>query len=214
MIINTTVITNRIRAMADDGGLGVQLCEEKVAATSGTVIYLERPKFDWSTDQLTMWESDAYHEIGHCAPANKDIFDIIHENDIHMQSRLGVCLNVLDDLRQEWEQYGRYAGRDRVMGEGNYLVMKGHIARDMFKPDKDDEGIEFMSACFGYMTSVFEWYPAMSGMTDQVLRAMPTPAREKAELLIEHDDEICESLTKPVPEIRARFSSFTVTEVK
>ena len=83
--------------MDDDGGLDVQLCEEKVAATSGKTIYLERPKFEWDKEKLTIWESSAYHEIGHCAPANKDIFDIIHGHGIHMKSRLGICLNVLDD---------------------------------------------------------------------------------------------------------------------
>ncbi len=190
MIINSTVITNRVRAMADDGGLDVQLCEEKVAATSGTVIYIERPKYGWSKDQLTIWESDAYHEIGHCAPANKDIFDIIHEKKIHMKSRLGLCLNVLDDLRQEWEQYGRYAGRDRVMGEGNYLVMRNHIKDGTLDNPEGDEGIEFMSTCFGYMTFVSEWYPAMSGMTARVSDACSPKVQETIIKLIDHDDEI------------------------
>jgi len=190
MIVNTSVITNRIRAMAGDRSLTLNLCEEKIAATSGKVIYLQRPHFDWTKDQLTIWESSAYHEIGHCAPNNRDIFDIIHEHKVHMKSRFGLALNVLDDLRQEAEQYGTYTGRDRVMGEGNRLTMDEHIDSGRLEDTDDDEGKAFLAACFGYMTYVFEWYPAMAGMYDRILGAVTPAVREKIEHLVDHDDEI------------------------
>ncbi len=191
MIINTIVITNRVRAMAEDAGLTVQLCDERIAATSGTVIYLERPKYNWTPEQMTIWEAGDYHEIGHCSPANKDIFKIIKEKKIHMKSRLGLCLNVLDDLRQEKEQFGRYAGRDRVMGEGNYLVMRNHIKDKTFDYEGPvDDGKTLIASCMGYMTHVFEWYPEMSGMTERIRKALPKPAAEMMDKLIEHDAEI------------------------
>jgi len=176
--------------MANNGSLSVVLCKEHIAATSGTVIYLQRPKYDWDKDRLCIWESDAYHEIGHCAPNNKDIFDIIHKHEIHMASRFGKCLNCLDDLRQEWEQYGKFRGRDRIMGEGNMLCFKGHVDKNRYQnPDKDD-GVKFITILMGYMTYVFQWYPAMAGRYDSMLKATEPEARKMIEKLVKHNEEI------------------------
>ncbi len=190
MIISATVIANRVRALAGDAGLKVQLSEQDVACTDGTTIFLKRPSWKWSKEQLVMWEGNAYHEVGHCAANNRDIFDVIHNTPVHMASRLGKCLNALDDLRQEHEQYGRFTGRDRIMGESNRLMMDGHVENKMFDQTSADGGIEFLQVVFAYMTFVMEWYPAMAGATNQVLDQLRPETMTQLQTLIEHDDEI------------------------
>lgn len=190
MIINTVVMTNRIRALAEDSGLQLQLCEEDIAATTGDTIYLKKPSFDWSDDDRTVWESNAYHEIGHCSPNNKDIFKVIRDKKISMRSRLGKCVNALDDLRQEHEQYGRFAGRDRVMGDGNRLMMLKQINHQLLSKPSEDPDINLLKVLFGYMTNVFEWYPAMAGMAAQVRNKLSPDLQDKLDILLDHDDEI------------------------
>ena len=190
MIISATVITNRVRALAGDAGLKVQLSDQDIACTDGTTIFLKRPSWKWSKEELVMWEGNAYHEVGHCAKNNRDIFDVIHNTPVHMASRLGKCLNALDDLRQEHEQYGRFTGRDRVMGESNRLIMDGHVETKMFEQTSEDGGIEFLQVVFAYMTFVMEWYPAMAGATNQVLDQLRPETMSQLQTLIEHDDEI------------------------
>ena len=190
MIISATVITNRVRALAGDAGLKVELSDKDIAATDGTTIFLKRPSWSWTKEELIIWEGNAYHEVGHCSPANKDIFDVIHNKPVHMASRLGKALNALDDLRQEHEQYGRFSGRDRVMGESNRLMLTDHVKSGMFERDDGDEGIAFMQVLFAYMTFVMEWYPAMAGVTDKVLEKLPPAVMGQLQTLIEHDDEI------------------------
>ncbi|MEK0326934.1 MAG: hypothetical protein QQN63_14650, partial [Nitrosopumilus sp.] len=79
---------------------------------------------------------------------------------------------------------------DRIMGEGNALVINSHIDNKKFLKPEKDEGVRLMSALLGYMVKVQEWYPAMAGMYSKILRNMSPDAVKLVEKLVEHDDEI------------------------
>ena len=190
-IFNNIVTVNRIRALAEDKGLQLVLRDEPIACTSGTTIYLQRPSWDATDEELTMLEGNTYHEIGHCAPRNKDVFDLIKDKKISMESRLGAALNALDDVRQEDEQLGKYAGRDRVMGDSNKLCTDKQIEKGAFSHTHTDDGIKFHQNCLGYMTYKFaDMYPACAGGPSRIDRTLSPEVRDSLNMLKAHDSEI------------------------
>lgn len=196
-LVSIKAVENRIRALAQDTGLSLRLMDEPVACTSGREIFLQRPLPDWTQDEVTIWESSAYHEIGHCVPENKDIFTVIKDKGVHMQSRLGLTVNCLDDLRQEFQQFGRYRGRDRVMGEGCRLLLERNIDRDAFKgaasapPGADPQSAELVSILYTFMEIVFEGlYPQMRGAKRKLAKLTTPSVASKVELLFNHLPEI------------------------
>lgn len=199
--VNVTVVRNRVRALTEDKGMRLVFKSEQGAYTSGDTIYLQRPELTWDKDRLTLWEGQAYHEIGHCTEENRDIFDVIKGKDIHMESIFGRALNSLDDPRQEHQQYGRYRGRDRLMGDykalaTSYQKTEGAFSDKVLKDPKltehDKEGIKFYQKLLGYMTFQFEsMYPACAGNTETILKEMDPDVQETVMKLIDHHDELC-----------------------
>lgn len=126
--VDLTGWTKLARVVASQAGLSIVYREGVHPSTDGKRLYLPPPPTN-DKQGLMVWAGYAFHEIGHNVPAMRDCFDIIGKYAINMRSFYGMCINLVDDYRQEKYQHGRYEGRDKSLS-----VLHGHTLRECKEP--------------------------------------------------------------------------------
>ena len=199
--ITNQVTVSRVKALAGDKGLSVKyypLEEPSVPRTDGNVLWLNCPNIIWEKERMEDWEAEFYHEIGHNSVENRDIFPVIRDNEVGMKSRLGMALNVLSDLKQDEQQYGRYRGRDRVMSEHSGRCLKNLLNKDGGLLDnvavdkaienglRTQEEIDFLQTLCGYMNvKEAQYHDGTLPYVEDMLSRMSPTAQKRIENLIE-----------------------------
>lgn len=64
---------------------------------------------------LLRWKGYGYHEVGHVSPELSDTLPFMQDNEIDMDSLLGMLMNIGEDIRNERTENGIYAGRDEAL---------------------------------------------------------------------------------------------------
>lgn len=137
--INLTLYAHEkeMRAFCSNRGLTMVFENEHHPRTDGSRVYVGKPDPLWNDDELTVWKYSIYHEIGHNVKEMRDCFDVPKKYKIDMLSFIGVCLNVIDDYRQEHFKYDEYYGRQQVMSKGCSIMQDKIFSSDKFATSED-----------------------------------------------------------------------------
>jgi Cobalamin biosynthesis protein CobT VWA domain/Streptomycin adenylyltransferase len=165
------------RALADSNGISI-IYEKKAGQprTDGRTIYVPFPSSAWSDATYTKWLYTVFHEIGHNVPKMRDCFDIPKKKKIHMQSFLGVTMNLLEDYRQEYYKYDEYLGKKSILSKGRGLFIWDQI--NLFKEfhDKYHKALVTLSA---WEVKVREdWQTDIIGCTEAMQKWLDPEAKE------------------------------------
>jgi cobalamin biosynthesis protein CobT len=116
------------------------------------VITVEKLDPYWSWSHLKKWLGEVYHEIGHHAPELKDMLPLMIREDMDFQSLKGKLMNVVEDVRNEFNNYGEYPGRDEALSwTQGYYCTQGLEHLKGKKLDKDMQlFVDVMSWVYTY----------------------------------------------------------------
>jgi hypothetical protein len=113
------------------GSLGLQLvakegCKQPCTSMVTGKVYVEKPSPYWDAAQWDKWRGEVYHEVGHHAPKLKDCLPFMESNNIGFDSLIGLLINVVEDVRNEMNDFGLYKGRDESLSKTQaYYCQRG-----------------------------------------------------------------------------------------
>lgn len=167
-----------VRTLADNAKLRVEYEDSNSSVgprTDGKTIYIPKPDYNCTEEEFTLWLSSIYHEIGHNVPEMRDCFAIPKKYKVDMQSFTGVCLNVLEDYRQEQYKIDDYLGKKRVLGEGRWIATKKFHGILPSEDKKRDALLSLMA----WETACREgWMPELIGASDLFTKNFSKEQRE------------------------------------
>jgi Mg-chelatase subunit ChlD len=147
--MNIFSVIKEARTLAQAKGLAVVFERECVCPrTDGKTIFLPTPKSDWDEKEEILWRHSTLHEIGHNDPRARDCFTFARDNNIDMQSFMGVCLNLIDDNRNEKIDINVLQGKRVIMDKGNKYARENLLEKGFYNPSEDKKWrvIQTMSA--------------------------------------------------------------------
>jgi len=107
--IQRVAATSGITLVPEDG------CEQPRTDLRLKKVYLEPLNAYWPIERINKWRGEAYHEVGHHAPEVIDTLPMMLKNKIDFDSLVGKLINIVDDVRNEFNHYGDWAGRDEAL---------------------------------------------------------------------------------------------------
>lgn len=98
--------------LAARAGLTVKFHEDpdKFCTDAAGTLYIPKPDVSWPPAEVAWWRNGYSHEIGHQYPGMDDIFSIIDGHKIDMRSLFGAALNIVDDVRNDFNRVVVYPG--------------------------------------------------------------------------------------------------------
>ena len=154
-VINHTAAFNAVQNVAKTVGLKlvpeVDCTQPRTDLVSGKVV-VEPVNPYWSPDRLNKWRGEVYHEIGHHAPECIDILKLMQDKGLSFNSLFGKCINAVDDIRNEFNQFGIFAGRDAALSwtQGFYCLQGAMSLAKSGDSDLSTE-MEFFRDLMGYI---------------------------------------------------------------
>ena len=128
MLLDYYSTLKEIRSFLGASGYQLQY-RDGVPCTDGTTIYVEKPRPEWSKEEITVWKGTLHHEIGHNDEDMRDVFDLLARLKLPSGSIYNTVINIVDDYRQERHKLGMYIGRDAVLSKSNQIVIDKIINR-------------------------------------------------------------------------------------
>lgn len=108
--------------VAEASGLTLKLEDSDKPRTNGTVVYLPKLSGFATDEEQWRWLGAAYHELGHCSPEVKGIFQYCKDKSI--TGILHTVMNIIEDIRNERNGQGEYVGRDQALEYLQYYCAK------------------------------------------------------------------------------------------
>ena len=148
--IDTVPYLNALSRVASAYGLFFELddkCTQPATCLKTGKIFARRPCMSWGREEFMRWLGENYHECGHHAPKCKDALPGMESREIGFNSRLGRMINLIEDWRNEYNDYGRFVGRDQAIAEmQGFYCRRG--AKHLAETGKSEDQL---------MTDVFAW---------------------------------------------------------
>jgi len=190
MILNFYTVLKRVRALVGSANMRLQFEKLDQPRTDGKTIYVPYPSSEWSEKEMTRWEYSVYHEIGHCVAPNNECFDVLKTSGINPQSFMGRLWNVVEDVRQEHNQYGEYAGRDATMQKGRCAFLDSQLESGNYGsgPEEDDKQNAFEAALTWMSPMMEDDYPLLAGYAEKFEEQMHDAGKDYYHKLLDSGD--------------------------
>jgi cobalamin biosynthesis protein CobT len=178
-MINVFGAIKLARTMAQKSGLTICLEDEARPRTDGRVLYLQRPDDTWGSEEWIEWWGLFYHETGHNDPDMRDIFALVNEKNVDMDSFFGAGINIIDDHRQEHHRIHEYYGRRMALSQCHAQIVRKMLDREVFGKAGIDVEREATEALIAFDTYCRErWMPTVAGMTEEICRQLTTQSNQ------------------------------------
>jgi hypothetical protein len=158
-ILDTRGIFNATQRVAAASGLKLredEKCEQPMTNMKTGEVIVPRLNPYWSDELIDKWLGEVHHECGHHAPAVQDSLPYLKKHKIGMDSLEGRLFNLIDDVRNEMNDFGLWPGRDASLSRTQaHYCGKGvdNIEKQGGIP-KDDVDMQLMTKAFGL---VYDW---------------------------------------------------------
>ncbi len=107
---------NAMKSVADANGCTLAMkdkLQQPCVDLETKTVHIARPNALWDEHTIRFWRGTGYHEVGHCHPAESDMLPMMKAKGLGFNSLLGKIINGIDDVRNEFIDYGLYVGRDQ-----------------------------------------------------------------------------------------------------
>lgn len=119
-------------------------------------VYLPKPQPEWTDEQVSLHTGEGWHEVGHHHESQTRLLELMEEGDIGFGSKLGLCINAVDDVWQEMISSDNYLGAAQSL---SYL-QGYHCKRGAGLLEKEEEIVPFIAELCGLMySSRASWQP-------------------------------------------------------
>lgn len=166
-IHNTRGIMNAMQRIAKTGYNltlnEVEGCTQPMTDMITKTVMVEPLNPYWPIEKLRKWKGEVYHEVGHHAAEVQDLMPLMIERKIGFGSLYGRMVNLIEDYRNERNNYGMFPGRDDDLSWTQaYYCAAGARALDESAGVRDADSrlfVDVMGHCYSHRAL---WQPDLA----------------------------------------------------
>jgi len=193
--LNYVATLKEFRTRAQLKNLGVEYDEDiKVPCAQATgsgsyVIKLPLPHAEWDEEKWIDWDFSAEHELGHLMPSCIDAYEVLERYKIDTSKFFGGMLNIMEDNRQEYTDFGKFEGRKQRLVKGRRQFWKNLPLENLAHPEADEHRLA-MESFFVWDNMIREdWMRGLAGSSERLLKVMTPQQLEWIDKLQQGDYE-------------------------